>query len=530
MKIKTFPRATLSLLLLTILLTVILPPVYAEEEHVYYGYVPVGTDAGDPNMYPQRRNIEELINGVIYNYTPPEGTAILDIIATEDNTYVEVWDILAKERIGSATLNALEKYTLFVKFGTFFKVVANKRVSVLQSGGYLEYEVCGDTTFYPADDFGFIGKRFTFTPTSFPNAYITYRYGSNFICAALEDTEVILYDSTGEEVMRFSLRQGESLAYNRGRLINRRDKGSPTHGGGSSIIFRAVSTGLISVRSATQRSFLAVPAVTGGWVGKLFFTPILLAVDEPGAEQVLIIVPIEPGTVSIYDGKMNLLAEKSFTQDDINNKVFWFYSFGKPSQTAAIIKSTCKITVLEGSTYIPPEIEERTIEPEDLGSNIAYMGARANEETRFYTPSTAIIFAPEDLTITVNGETKSLKKDDFIILDRGVHSIKASHEVIIQINCPGNPLTIQIWGVEGPGGWTRVIETKTTGWTDWASYLISVQDIRKTIEVPKGFAEAPAAGMGINWAIIGAVMVGAIAAGGGFLLLRRRRLAKVNKT
>jgi len=525
-------RAKVILCIALFLLVVASAITFAEnEEYVYYGFIPVGTDAGWPNTHPQRRNIDELLNKVIYNYTPPEGTAILDVIATEDDTYVEIWDILAKERIGSATLNKLEKYTTFIKFGTFFKVIANKRVSVLQSGGYWEYGATGDTTFYPADEGGFIGKRFTFTPLSFPNAYITYRYGSNFLCTALEDTEVVIYDSTGKEVTRFTLKQGESLPYNRGRLVNRRNKGHPTHGGGDSIIFRAESTGLILVRTATQRSFLAVPAVTGGWVGKLFVTPILLAVDEPGSNQVLIIVPIEPGTVSIYDGKMNLLAEKSFTQEDIDNKVFWFYSFGKPSQTIAIIKSTCKITVLEGSTYIPPELGKTTIGPEDLGSNIAYMGARANEETRFYVPSTAIIFAPEDLTIIVDGETKSLKKDDFIILDRGVHEIKASHEVIIQLNCPGNPLTIVIYGEPGPAVFTygsNPIETKITGWTDWASYLISIQDIRRTIEVPKGFAEAPAAG--INWTpILIAATVAAAAAGGGFFILRRRRSLRLHQ-
>ncbi|MEM1542923.1 MAG: hypothetical protein QXV82_09870, partial [Ignisphaera sp.] len=104
MKIKTSLYGFISLLLVISLL-MSFSLTCAEDEHVYYGFIPIGTDAGDPNMYPQRRNIEELIDKVIYNYTPPEGTAILDVIATEDDTYVEIWDILAKERIGSATLN-----------------------------------------------------------------------------------------------------------------------------------------------------------------------------------------------------------------------------------------------------------------------------------------------------------------------------------------------------------------------------------------------------------------------------------------
>ncbi|MEM1542918.1 MAG: LPXTG cell wall anchor domain-containing protein, partial [Ignisphaera sp.] len=56
----------------------------------------------------------------------------------------------------------------------------------------------------------------------------------------------------------------------------------------------------------------------------------------------------------------------------------------------------------------------------------------------------------------------------------------------------------------------------------------SIQDIRRTIEVPKGFAEAPAAG--INWTpILIAATVAAAAAGGGFFILRRRRSLRLHQ-
>ncbi|MFQ6095134.1 MAG: hypothetical protein ACE5NN_03215 [Candidatus Bathyarchaeia archaeon] len=496
----------------------------ASPEHVYYGYVPVGTDAGDINMFPQRRNIEELINKVIYNYTPPEETALLDVIGIHDDTHVEIWDILAKKRIGSKTINRLEKWTSFIKFGTFFKVVADKRVSVYQNGGCWFYGANGDTTFYPSDEGGFIGKKFTFTPPGFPNAYITYYLGSNFLVTALEDTHVTLYDSTGNEVMGFDLEQGASLPYNRGRLIARRNKGMPTHGGGDSIIFYVESTGLVTIRTLNQRSFLAVQAVTGGFVGKLFVTPATLAVDEPGAEEVLIIVPIEPGKVSVYDTKMNLLAEKEFSQADVDNKEYWYHSLGKSSQTL-IIKSTCKITVLEGSTYIPPELGKTTIGIEDLGSNIAYMGARRDEETRFYVPTTGVLFAPEDLTAEIDGETKTLKRDEFVLLDSGVHSVTPDHEMIIQLNCAGNIMRVEIWGGPGwVGGSTGELqEVKRTCWTDWGSYLITVEDVKKTFEVPSGFGET-AVGGGIDWnLIVPSVIVVVAVAGVGLFFLKKRR-------
>ncbi|MFQ6094975.1 MAG: hypothetical protein ACE5NN_02415 [Candidatus Bathyarchaeia archaeon] len=506
------------------------PPFFSEissasPEYAYYGYVPIGTDAGAPNLFPQRRNIDELINGVVYNFTPPEGTALLDVIGIHDDTNVEIWDVLAHQMLGSRVVNKLEKWTYFIKFGTFFKVVADKRVSVYQNGGcwsYLGYDSgVGDMTFYPSDEGGFVGKSFTFIPPNYPDAYITYHYGSNLLCTALEDAHVTVYDSTGGEVMSFDLAQGTSLPYNRGRLAARINHGAPTVGGGNSIIFRVESTGRLLIRTLNKRSFLAVPAVTGGFVGKLFVTPATLAVDEYGAEEVLIIVPIETGKVSVYDNKMNLLAEKEFSQADIDGKQYWYHSLGKSSQTL-IIKSTCKITVLEGATYIPPELEKTTIGIEDLGSNIAYIGARANEETRFYVPTTAVLFAPEDLTAEIDGETKTLKRDEFVLLDRGVHSVTPDHEVIIQLNCAGNIMRVEIWDYEPPYGTGELLEVRQAYWTDWGSYLISVEDVKKTFEVPSGFGEVPAGGMDLTMIIAAVALVVAVV-GGGFFILKKRR-------
>ena len=523
MKVKSLITVFFMVLVIHLVLNAVLSGGAADQKHVYYGYVPVGTDAGHPNEYPERRLIDELIDGKIYDYVPPEGTALLDVIGIYDDTYVEIWDILANELLGSQTVNTLEKWTAFIKLGTFFKVVTDKRVSVYQVGGYYSFEDSGDTTFYPSDEGGFVGKSFTFTPPTFPDAYITYRYGSNFLATALEDAHVTIYDSSGKEVMGFDLEQGASLPYNRGRLAARLNHGASTAGGGNSIIFRAESTGLITVRTLNQRSFLAVAAVTGGFVGKLFLTPATLAVDEEGAEEVLIIVPIEPGKVTIYDSKMNPLAEKQFSQADIDGKEYWYHSLGKSSQTV-IIKSTCKTTVLEGASFIPAQLGKTTIGIEDLGSNIAYMGAKANEETRFYVPTTAVLFAPEDLTADIDGETKTLKEDEFVLLDGGVHSVNSDHEMIIQLNSAGHIMQVEIYRVVQPNVWQDLQEVRQTPWTDWGSYLITVEDVKKTFEVPEGFGEVPAGGM--DWTmIIAAVVVVVVAAGGGFFILKKRRLS-----
>jgi hypothetical protein len=420
-------------------------PVEKVQEHVYYGYVPISTD-----MVP----LYELENGVTCNVSVPSGHAILDIIGFNDETYVKIINIVTGEELESLVINDLEHYRLFVPYGTFFKVISSSRVGVFLCGGN-GYGNIGASVFYPATAGGFIGTEYKFISGTITDSYEYMRAGVNLYIEALEKTDFSLYDSTGVLLVSESIDQHGTKKY---QLECRRTSGSPVRGGGNSIIFHLKTNGLILASSMTSHTFTAVPALTGGFVGKIFYTPVFLAYEEPGAVAALIITPIEPSKVTIYDENLNVMAERSFSENDVENNVFWFYSVGRVIRRSVLIVSTGNITVMTGSTRLYSELEY-------FGDDITFLGAKGNQEIKFYAPTQAIIFAPSDVSAVINGRTVFLKKDSFVILESGVNSVKADGDIIIQV-----------LGM-------------SSGWLDWGSYLIEPLDIETIVEVPKGFGE-----------------------------------------
>jgi len=465
------------------------------EQHIYYGHVPIGTDAGWPGGWSEAphlaRALNDIVDGVVQTFIPPEGTALLDIIGVYDSTEVEIWDILANKMIASTTLNRLEKKTFFIEFGTFFKIVSSKRVAVFLSGGYCMWagfheNRMGTMLLYPSSEGGFIGNDFIFMSSMCSDTYIAYRAGYNLYIAALEKSSIEIVSSSGKDVLNTSLDQNSIGRY---YLNCRIGLEQPTFGGGGdSMIFHMRSTGKIIASCVTSRSFIAVPCLTGGFVGKIFYAPVYLTIEEPGSEAAFLVVPVEPGEVKVYDSKLNIIDERRFTEEDVNNNVFWFKRLGS-YKGMLLFKGTCDMTVMVGCTYLGSISKE--LGPEDFGDDITFLGARANQLVRFYAPSYAIIFSPNDCSLTVDGKTKSLKKDSFILLEEGVHSIMADSEIIIQVLSMGNPV---------PLTYTDPTGATVSGnyyWTDWGSYLISIADINASFEVPEGFGEIPEAGVNI---------------------------------
>ena len=209
-----------------------------------------------------------------------------------------------------------------------------------------------------------------------------------------------------------------------------------------------------------------------------------------------------------------------------------FSSLKSPKNSARSCEGRCEKLGDQKPKFENDSREEKlartTIGIEDLGSNTAYMGARADEETRFYVPMTAVLFAPQDVAAEIDGETKTLKRDEFVLLDSGVHSVTADHEMIIQLNCAGNIMRVEIWDYDPPYGTGELLEVKRTYWTDWGSYLITIEDVTKTFEVPEGLGEVPAEG-GMNWTTItgGAVAVVVVAAAAVLFILKKRRSSLV---
>jgi len=453
------------------------------EEYVYCGYVPPSTDIGE---------VDELVDGGKTDYTVPSGYSLLDITGLEDDTGVGIWDIYANQKLNSTIVGKLERQTFFIHHGTYFKIVADHRVAAMLAGGqmlYNQYEISGTSTFYPSVEGGFRGREFIFTaaPASSPAAGLTSAIGYNFFLMALEDADWHLED----RVNKWSTDESTNQRGIRMILLQSRINHLGYHlGVGNDVVFHLTSSGDVMVSCAALNDFVAVPAIMGGYVGKLFYAPVHLTREEPGNRTaIFIVMPLEPGKVTVYSRALDIIAERTFTSQDVADMAYWFHDLGA-GKFELIVKSEGDITFMVGQTQGGTTIDW-------LGDDIAVMGANPNQEIRFYAPTMAILFASQETTVTIDGRPPSMMpRDGFAFLDSGPHSVKADGSIIVEILAVGS------------------------GWDDWGSYLIAPSDIARTYTEPKGFmARAQDYSTYIAMAVIVVIVVVAAAV----LLPRHRR-------
>jgi len=494
------------LLIILISTNILVEAQERQSEHVYYGYVPPSTDVNNPNapsdQPDEARRVDEMTNGQLIDYYVPSGSAILDIVGYEDDTTVEIIDIYANWRIASVVMNKFEKKHFFIPFGTFFKVVASKRVGIFLSGGASIYEPDGreeppggTSTFYPSVTGGFRGREFIFVaaPGTHPFAYSKDRIGYNFYLMALQETDWALVDS----VERWSQNGHLSQRGTRQMILQSRTfyrAYAETHGGGGyDTVFRLTTTGDVMVLCCGGiGDFMAVPAVTGGYVGRVFYASAALTFGGMGRTVAFIIMPLEACEVTVYDGALNTIAKHIFTASDVENRNYWFHTLGE-GRFDFIVESTGDICFMVGKTEGAADINF-------LGDDITFIGARPNQEIRFYAPTMAVIFAPEDLTVSIDGGAPiRMAKDEFRLLESGAHSIKADKHIIVEVLAAGS------------------------GWYNWGSYLIEPLDIDATFEIPNGFFEKEREHTTYYYIVAAVVVIIATAV----FMLRRRRAFRV---
>lgn len=477
----------LAVLLLSAIMTIAcllnLPMTAAQlARHVYYGYVPPSTDLP---------GLDELVEGIKMNFTPPAGHALLDVVAYRDGTRVELYDIVSGLLLNSTLLNAMEKATFYVPYGAYFKLVSSERVGVLLTGGSAAYDpgyFSGVATFYPSVEGGFRGKNFVFMP-----APATHQYGytmdlvhRNLYVLALEGTDIKLVDRVNKFSASESLKPRDIFG---AILQSRVNHGGVSAAVGYDSVFKLTSTGEAMVSSVALGALVYAPALTGGYVGKSFWAPNHATYRQTGRSAVLVIVPLEAGKVTVYRREdMSVIAEREFTESDVAEKKYWYLSLGI-GRFDTLIQSTCDITVLIAQT-----LQEDS--PDFIGDGIAFLGSRPNQEVRFFTPSMAVVFSPEDQTVWINGQEKGLKRDQFIVLGSGVHSVKGTGHLIIQVIAPG-----------------------AQGFQKWGHYLIEPADIDASYpDVPelfeKGIPVLLYAGIGVLVVIVAATAL---------IFLRRRK-------
>jgi hypothetical protein len=501
--------------------------VLGAEEHVYYGYVPPSRDVYNVNApnATEAGRVQEMIKGKVVDYYVPSGSAVLDIVGIEDGTYFEITNIYTGEVIAADTVDKFEKKHFFIPFGTFFKITSTKRIGALLTGGAQIYEPDGrplafrlqgitggeppggTSLFYPAVTGGFRGREFIFVaaPPTHPFGYSKDLMGYNFYLVALEEADWMLKDSID------SWSQSGHIAprSNKQLMIQSRcfyASYAQTHGGGGSdVVFHVETTGDVIVAcSGGIDDFFAVPAVTGGFVGKIFVTPLTLSAEQEGRTAAFVVLPLEACEVKVYNKDLGLIASRSFTTDDVSKKSYWYYSLGR-GRFDLIVESTGNICFMAGKTKGGADME-------CLGDDITFMGAGPNQEIRFYAPATAILFAPEDLSVSIDGGAPiKMSKDEFRLIESGVHSVKADKHIIVEILATGG----------GPALW---VDFDVSGWTGWGSYLIEQLDVDKTFEIPEKLLKGAAGADYTNYIIIAGIAAIVVAAA--VITIKMRRQVK----
>ncbi|MFB0504084.1 MAG: hypothetical protein ACETWE_09640 [Candidatus Bathyarchaeia archaeon] len=148
------------------------------DEWVFHGYAP-------PTVKPIFHGTE----GHRYISSPPQ----LTIVGIHDGTSIKVYNLTDKGVIASLIINRTELRRIPLTNETYFKVVSDKQVSVLLSGGAGFYGgIHGSSTFYPSIDGGYVGYEFVFAPVNSTNGALHI-----FL---VEDAHVTVQDAQGNVV------------------------------------------------------------------------------------------------------------------------------------------------------------------------------------------------------------------------------------------------------------------------------------------------------------------------------------------
>ena len=103
------------------------------------------------------------------------------------------------------------------------------------------------------------------------------------------------------------------------------------------------------------------------------------------------------------------------------------------------------------------------------------MAVRPDQEFGFFVPSEAVIFAHEESIMEVDGALVTVREDEYLRLAQGVHTVKASAPITIEILGHG-------WEYEFPGREARAFPGRALlleHYDNYASYLISYHGVRE---------------------------------------------------
>jgi len=379
-------RVALLLPSLLLILSLPLMAYSAEDEKVYfYGYAPV----------PSRETF-----GIGAGY------AYLDIIGIEDDTHVRIYDLRSGELLGGVVVDRMQLYNYRLPLETYFKVEADKMVSVSLSAGTglgpwgIEYPPSA-SAFYPSVDGGFAGKELVFM------AFET-QHGALSVYA-VEDSQVTIYNSTGV-VSQLSLK-----AYSAGAVQLK-----------ARSVYRLVSTGRVIVENAPgwTPALTYAPSVTGGFVGNMF--SIFYMYDHRQDTYPLTVVAQERCDVRVYEIGPAGIGTHPSTEMSLNvgeNK-----TFSERRDVPVVVYATGRVMIRKG----PSPIHE--------SGGLSFMGLKAGEEAWLQVPDGGgIIFTSKPTSLTVDDEPLIVSRDGMEPVSPGLHHIETNETVVVEVYSSSPP-------------------------------------------------------------------------------------------
>jgi len=324
------------------------------------------------------------------------GYAYLDIIGVNDSTHVKIYDLRSGVQLDEATVNRMQLYTYRIPSGTYFRVEADKMVSICLSSGTFR----GDTvnigpptaeTFYTSVDGGFAGREFIFM------ALETYQ--NQISIYAVEDSQVTIYNSTGSAVHQLNLN-----AYSQGGVQLR-----------ARTVYRLVSTRRVTVENAPNQApaLTYAPSLTGGFTGNTF--SMFFGYFHPQITYSLTIIAQERSTVKVFG--IAATGISTTPTSEVSLDAGESRTFSVRTALPAVVQATGRVLVWEGP-----------------GGSLTFMGLKGGEDAWLQVPDGGgIIFSPNPASLTIDDTPRTLGKDGIEPIPPGLHRITTNATIVLEL-------------------------------------------------------------------------------------------------
>ena len=265
----------------------------------------------------------------IYGYDVPQAR-LGRIIATEDDTTVDIINLDTGFVMASNTLNRYQYWDYSPGDGIYFKVKATKPVVAYET------DFGSHSAFIPSLENNPVGKEFIF-----------HRHASQgFYVFAFEDAVVTFFNTSGAIVLQ---RQMTAGTYWQPGLSN--------------TTYRTISSGRIAIQTTGYNAYTTVPSANGSPVGRQFF-----CATYSGTTGSVAVFAYEDAQVDVYDLDGGLLYTHSMTAGEM-----WYQN--SVGARRMRLESTGNVEVWAGDTEAGTGIEY-------LGDDVSMTSGR--DGTEFY--------------------------------------------------------------------------------------------------------------------------------------------------